>query len=294
MNRHAEFISFKFLLNDRIQKIQQIAKEYDLEHNGYIAFSGGKDSTVLHYMIDEALPGNKIPRVYSNSGLDYTLLQQFVRNMAKQDPRFVIIYPKKDVKTTLENVGYPFKSKRHSHICDIYSRQGKTGCVKKYADGEKGSTLNCPKILQYQFENELPFKISDKCCMEFKKKPFIEYEKQSKRFIGLTGMRQAEGGQRINLNCLVFSDNKLHRFHPLAPCDDKFIELYIKTRGIKLCSLYYEPYNFTRTGCVGCPFSITLKKELETMAKVLPREKVRCENIWEKVYKEYRRIRYRL
>ena len=54
---------FDFLLSDRIQKIQQIAREYDLENKGYIAFSGGKDSTVLSFLVDLALPNNKIPRV---------------------------------------------------------------------------------------------------------------------------------------------------------------------------------------------------------------------------------------
>ena len=53
-----------FLLQDRIAKIKSINEQYDLEHNAYVSFSGGKDSTVLHYLIDEALPGNKIPRVF--------------------------------------------------------------------------------------------------------------------------------------------------------------------------------------------------------------------------------------
>lgn len=34
------------------------------EDKFYISFSGGKDSTVLHHLIDEAIPGNKIPRVF--------------------------------------------------------------------------------------------------------------------------------------------------------------------------------------------------------------------------------------
>ena len=50
----------EFLLADRIQKIKSMNELYDLENNAYISFSGGKDSTVLHYLIDEALPNNKI------------------------------------------------------------------------------------------------------------------------------------------------------------------------------------------------------------------------------------------
>ena len=68
----------EFLLQDRIAKIKSINEQYDLEHNAYISFSGGKDSTVLSHLIDEALPGNTIPRVFFNTGIEYKLLVSFV------------------------------------------------------------------------------------------------------------------------------------------------------------------------------------------------------------------------
>lgn len=68
----------EFTLADRVAKIQSINKLYDLENNAYISFSGGKDSTVLHHLIDEALPGNKIPRVYINTGIEYKMIVSFV------------------------------------------------------------------------------------------------------------------------------------------------------------------------------------------------------------------------
>lgn len=69
---------------------------------------------------------------------------------------------------------------------------------------------------------------------------------------------------------------------------------YIKERNIKLCDLYYPPYNFTRTGCAGCPYSLSLKDDLKTMSTYLPNERKKCEYIWKPVYEEYRRIGYRL
>lgn len=69
---------YNFLLSDRIQKIKSINDLYDLENNSYISFSGGKDSTVLHYLIDLALPNNKIPRVYINTGIEYKKVVSFV------------------------------------------------------------------------------------------------------------------------------------------------------------------------------------------------------------------------
>ena len=68
----------EFLLADRIAKIQSINKLYDLENNAYISFSGGKDSTVLSCLVDEAIPGNKIPRLYLNTGIEYLTLVSFV------------------------------------------------------------------------------------------------------------------------------------------------------------------------------------------------------------------------
>lgn len=68
----------EFLLQDRIQKIQSINNLYDLENNSYISFSGGKDSTVLSKLIDIALPENKIPRVYINTGIEYKSIIAFV------------------------------------------------------------------------------------------------------------------------------------------------------------------------------------------------------------------------
>lgn len=59
-----------FILFDRIEVIRKTIEKYG-EENFYISFSGGKDSTTLHYLIDEALPKNKIPRVFMNTEIEY-------------------------------------------------------------------------------------------------------------------------------------------------------------------------------------------------------------------------------
>ena len=67
----------EFLLADRIAKIKSTIEKYG-EENFYISFSGGKDSTVLSALVDMALPGNTIPRVYANTGIEYKLILEFV------------------------------------------------------------------------------------------------------------------------------------------------------------------------------------------------------------------------
>lgn len=63
---------------------------------------------------------------------------------------------------------------------------------------------------------------------------------------------------------------------------------------IKLCDLYKEPFNFTRTGCRFCPFSLDLQHQLDVASELLPVDKIAGENLWKPVFDEYRRLGYRL
>lgn len=295
---------FELLLEDRIAKIQAINKEYDLENNAYISFSGGKDSTVLHYLIDLALPNNKIPRVFINTGIEYLDIVKYVRELANNDERFIILNPTKPIKKVLEENGYPFKSKAHSRKLSQYKRGFINPSNIAYRDGiridENGNLVKpfncCPKILKYQFEEDFTLKISDLCCNKLKKEPLHKYQKENNKSIYITGMRKEEGGQRTHkIKCVLTNkDGSIKSFTPLSVIDEKWEEEFITHFNIKLCKLYYEPFNFKRTGCKGCPFTLTLQEQLDTMETYLPKEKQQCEYIWKPVYEEYRRIGYRL
>lgn len=109
----------EFLLQDRLNVIRDTINKYG-EENFYLSFSGGKDSTVVHHLLDMALPENKIPRVFSNTGIEYKANVDHVRSFV--DGRFVIIPPSKNIPETLEKVGYPFKSKLYSEHYSIYRK----------------------------------------------------------------------------------------------------------------------------------------------------------------------------
>lgn len=293
------FTDFEFLLEDRISKIQAINKQYDLENNAYISFSGGKDSTVLHYLIDLALPNNKIPRVFINTGIEYNDVVKFVKELAKKDNRIIILNSGINIKQMLEKNGYPFKSKQHSHNVAIYQRNKDRPYLKtirKYLGIEESKMkLKCPNKLKYQFTPVFELKCSDLCCTNLKKKPADKWSKENKKTICLTGMRKDEGGQRQNINCIITDENNnLKRFHPLLVVPKNWDNEFISKYNIKVCELYYPPYNFDRTGCKGCPFDKYLQKDLDTMKQYFPNEYKQCENIWKPVYDEYRRIDYRL
>lgn len=212
-------MDYELTLFDRIEVIKTAYEKYDLEHNAYISFSGGKDSTLLHYLFDEALPNNRIPRVYIDTGIEYQMIRDFVYSMAKNDDRFVIIKPTLPIKATLEKYGYPFKSKEHSfklHEWQLGNRE--TNFIKKYLGN---GDYSCPKKLKYQFSDDFKINISHMCCVKLKKQPIKKWMKENGKPISITGMRREEGGQRATLKCIL-TDKKgnVEKFHPLAVVND--------------------------------------------------------------------------
>ena len=288
---------YDFNLNDRIAKIKAM-NEYDFNLNAYISFSGGKDSTILHYLIDMALPGNKIPRVYFNTGIEYKSVFNFVKKLAEKDKRFIIVNSGVNITAMLEEFGYPFKSKEHSQKVSYYQNSGMRKTVLNYLGQGTKKDFLCPEKLKYNFSPEFKIKVSDKCCHKLKKEVAEKWAKENNRSITITGVRKDEKGLRQSMQgCAVFYDDnckQLKKFHPLFPVDDNFIDEFIRQNKIELCELYYPPYNFKRTGCKGCPYSLDLQNQLYIMAVYFPEERKQCEKIWGKVYDEYRRIGYRL
>lgn len=141
----------ELLLFDRLHVIKDVITKNG-EDNFYLSFSGGKDSTILHYLLDMALPNNQIKRVFIDTGIEYTFIRDFVLEMAKTDQRIEIIRPSKPIVKTLETVGYPFKSKQHSHNIMLYQTHNKEKFkeIKKVIDSDKSL------LKSYDFIHALP------------------------------------------------------------------------------------------------------------------------------------------
>lgn len=284
----------EFLLQDRITKIQSVMKQWGQE-NFCISFSGGKDSCVLSKLVDLALPDNDIPRVYADTGIDWKVIHDFVLDLQKKDDRIQIIKPSVPIKQMLESEGYPFKSKNHSAILRIYRHNPNSKTVIKYRDQVYNFHSNqCPKKLLYQFTPEFKLKVSDKCCKRLKEDPINNWQKEHNIPYTMIGLMREEGGRRESAKCLAFKGKILKAFQPLVVLTKDWEDWFISEYNIQLPDLYYPPYNFTRTGCKGCPFNLHLQKDLDIIAEFFPREREQCEIIWKPVYDEYRRIGYRL
>lgn len=285
----------EFILQDRIQKIQQIINQYG-ENNFYISYSGGKDSTILSELVDMSIPTNTIPRVYSNTGIELDMIEKFVLDKSLKDSRIIMLKPSISIKETLEKYGYPFKNKIHAHCVHLYQNEPDRNMWKGYTGQrpEHWHSRECPKILKYQFTPNFNIKISDKCCYYMKELPLIKWARENNKKYSMIGLMQEEGGRRMRSSCLVFKGKKLNKFQPMVSLTKEWEEWFINKFDIEICDIYKPPYNFNRTGCKGCPFAINLQKELDTLEEFFPNERKQCEYIWEPIYKEYRRINYRL
>ena len=75
------------------------------EDGAYVAFSGGKDSSVLLDMVRKRYP--RMAAVYVDTGLEYPEVREFV----KQHESVEILRPKRNFRSVIERYGYPFISK---------------------------------------------------------------------------------------------------------------------------------------------------------------------------------------
>ena len=261
-----------FLTFDRIVKIRSIVEKYG-EDKCYISFSGGKDSTVLSHLVDKAVPGNNIDRVYADTGIDYNIMRKYVKELADADPRIKMIKPSVNIKAALERDGYPFKSKEHSMYVNIYQNSGHCKTVERYLNPEESrASFGCPSSLKYQFTPDFDLKVSKKCCINMKEKPLADYAKANGKTVTFIGILGDEKGGRSNARCLVTKGSVVH-FQPLTAVDSEWEEWYIKQNNIRLCPLYYEPYNQKRTGCKGCPYNVELQKTLDMLGRYFPAER---------------------
>lgn len=292
---------YSWILQNRIFRIFNVITEYG-EENFYLSFSGGKDSTVLSSLVDMAVPGNKIPRVYADTGIELNIIRDFVLKLAKKDDRVTIIKPSVPIKKMLEQEGYPFKSKKHSGLLATYQKnktlEGMDGLLhylSEHPDGKVYAAMSrCPNILRYQFTDDFDLKISDKCCKRLKKDPLKLWQAENNKPYGIIGLMREEGGNRSKASCIAFKSNGKMNFQPLVPLTKEWEEWFIEKYNIEICDIYKPPYNFPRTGCKGCPFIVNLQEQLDILQKYFPQERKQCEAIWKPVYDEYRRIGYRL
>ena len=164
------------------ERIRMWVRNYG-EDGVYVSFSGGKDSTVLLDIVRRRMGYTDVPAVFVDTGLEYPEIRDFVKTF----DNVVWLKPKMQFRKVIEKYGYPMFSKENS----LYIRQCQNPTEKNQttrnlrlngirSDGVKVQKGQIPKSLQFMVN--APFKISEQCCDEMKKKPLHKATKEMGRF----------------------------------------------------------------------------------------------------------------
>lgn len=297
--------NWEFLYNEAKRKLVDFVNHKNIPLDKVcLSFSGGKDSTILLKMIEEIGWKNKIKVVFFNTLMEFDATVEFVNKKRQEGWVIDETKPKKNHIQIYKEYGYPFQSKYISEMIgrlqkhnfdfvkDTYKsfeeliiKYPNCKTALRWLTGKDMKSLFCPQWVKRQ----LPFlkiKIANKCCEFLKKKPVKDYEKEHKIILHIIGIRQAEGLSRKNaFRSCIWSDtskNK-HKFFPILFFSDKDVWECINKKNIEL-SKAYTLYGMERTGCVGCPFSLNYKKELEALKQYEPKRYTQTQIIYKDIY----------
>lgn len=253
------------------------------EDGVYIAFSGGKDSTVLRNLVHDEFPNVK--SVFVNTGLEYPEIQSFVKSFKDT----IILRPKMSFAEVIKKYGYPIVSKEVAECIDGAKKAERQGIVNQRLKQMYGLwTDKNGNESQFNYKKYKPlmyvdFMISKECCNIMKKTPVHLYAKKTGQ-TQITAQMAEESRLRkqkwLQNGCNGF-ELKLPTSNPLSFWKNQDILHYILSVNIKLASVYGDivpdaPLSgqmaidnslvnlrctgCQRTGCIFCAFGAHLEK----------------------------------
>lgn len=254
-------------LEQKIQISTTRIIEWYQHFNGkvYVAFSGGKDSTVLLHLVRKLYPD--VLAVFVDTGLEYPEIREFVKTVDNVE----ILCPSKSFIDIIKEEGYPVLSKHVSQI--IGDAQRRVPYTKKYFNGEmKNSRYN---LQHYKYLVDAPFKISHTCCYYMKKKPFRQYNSQTKQhpYIGLLAQESIQRTQQWQKHGCNSFTSTIAKSAPLSFWTEKDIINYLNITKIPYSSIYGNIINgeltgVSRTGCMFCMFGVHLESHPNRFEKM--------------------------
>lgn len=239
----------------------------------YVAFSGGKDSTVMLNLVRSIYP--KVPAVFCDTGLEFPEIKQFIR----ETPNVITLRPKLSFREVLDKYGYPLVSKEQAQYIEEIRNSKSDKLIKLRLEGNNKGQY----ILKYKWRYllEAPFKISAQCCLVMKKRPshFFERETGLKPFIGLLAddSRLRDMSYRAH-GCNVFNLRR-PTSRPIMFWLEEDIWNYLKLNNVPYSPIYDMGYD--RTGCIFCLFGLHMEEStsrFDRMKKTHPKLYTYCMN----------------
>lgn len=242
----------------------RIREWYD-NFNGdvFVAFSGGKDSTVLLHLVRTLYPD--VEAIFVDTGLEYPEIRSFVKTV----DNVTTLRPEMSFNKVIKKYGYPVISKAVSHSVSIAKRNPDGAVYKNLFNPEKRGPYAMHK---YEYLLNAPFDVSDKCCDVMKKKPVHAYSRKSgnNAFVGTmaceSNMRRT---QWMKHGCNAF-DIEHPTSHPLSFWTEQDILEHLCRYKLPYASIYGEikqdsngklyTTGVNRTGCMFCMFGVQCEK----------------------------------
>lgn len=250
-----------------------------------ISVSGGSDSDCIVHLICTYFPEylEKCKFVFVNTGLEYDATKRHLCDLEKRYGITIDQIRGQSVVTVVRKYGIPILSKQKSkEICDFM--KGMKWATERVltSKGRYGYTDNQVKLAKYLKSNNI--NVSCRCCDYSKKKPIHTYINKYSIDLNVTGERKAEGGQRSSQHKSCFEQQKrIDKYMPLWWWSDDTKAAFKEAEGIRYSDCY-EVYGMKRTGCCGCPFSLTIADDLQAMYQFEPRLYKACMKVFGQSY----------
>ena len=242
----------------------------------YVAFSGGKDSTVLSHLVHSLYPN--VPLVFADTGNELDSVCEFV---ATYGDRVTVVRPKMTFDEVIEKYGYPVVNKEQAQriweVRNTKSQKLRDIRMNGYPNGSG-------KISEkWKFVIDAPFKVTSKCCGILKCAPSSIYGKQTgrKEIVGTMAVESRLRKQTyIKNGCNAF-DLKSPASRPLMFWTEQDVLRYIVDNRLGIAGAYgnivdeggtLRTTGEERTGCKQCLFGAHKDAEnrIQRLARIEP------------------------
>ena len=229
---------------DKVQTAINRLKAFEPTEGYYLAFSGGKDSTVLKALADMA--GVKYDAHYNATTVDPPELVRFIK---AQHPDVEIVKPEIPMIKLIPKKSMP-PTRLVRYCCAYY----------KEANGKDRVTLTGTRWAESanRKNNQGLVTVFNKKAAETANENGAEYTQTGKAGIV---MNYDDSPTRRTVEMCYRTHKTL--VNPIIDWEDEDVWEFIHTYDIPYCTLYDEGWK--RLGCVGCPLGGegTMKRELE-------------------------------